>query len=127
MANPEQRQLDLSHTYVHLADGGAAPPIEVGPQFWQRDVRRYEDGRLVFAYRFEKDADHWDVHPQGEELVCVLSGAVEADGCASRWGLQPRSARRLASPDRARAGQPAVRDPRQGDEASSSLNRPLLS
>jgi mannose-6-phosphate isomerase-like protein (cupin superfamily) len=77
MANPEQRQFDLFSTYVHLEDRGAATPIEVGPQFWQRDVGRYEDGRLMFAYHFEKDADHWEVHPEGEELVCVLSGAVD--------------------------------------------------
>jgi uncharacterized cupin superfamily protein len=64
-------------TYVQLTDDGRAIPIEVGPDFWSQTVNKHADGRLAFAYRFERDSATWERHPAGEELVYVLSGAVD--------------------------------------------------
>ena len=60
-----------------LTDDGRILPIEVGPDFWSHAVNHHAEGRLAFAYRFERNTTTWEHHPQGEELVYVLSGAVD--------------------------------------------------
>jgi mannose-6-phosphate isomerase-like protein (cupin superfamily) len=64
-------------TYVQLTDDGRALPIEVGPDFWSHTVNHHAEGRLAFAYHFDRNTTTWEQHPQGEELVYVLSGAVD--------------------------------------------------
>jgi len=72
-----QGPFDPSRTYVQLLDGGGAVPIEAGPDFWQTTVNHHAEGRLAFAYHFDRDSSTWELHPQGEEFVYLLSGAVE--------------------------------------------------
>jgi mannose-6-phosphate isomerase-like protein (cupin superfamily) len=71
--------IDLSTTYVHLDDGPAARPVPVGPDFWQTIDRRTDlaGGRLVLVFRNAADWPTWEVHPAGEEIVYLLSGAVD--------------------------------------------------
>src|SRR5690606_25461396 len=73
-------------TYVQFHDGGGAEIIEVTERFWP-DVMAGKislDGRLVTVGRMTEDWPHWEMHPEGEELVVLLSGAVtlivERDG-----------------------------------------------
>jgi mannose-6-phosphate isomerase-like protein (cupin superfamily) len=73
----QSRPFDPARTYVQLLDGGAALPIEVGPDFWATTVHQHEEGRLAFTYRFDRDSTTWEMHPQGEEFVFLLSGAVD--------------------------------------------------
>ncbi len=68
---------DPSRTYLQLLDDGGAVPLEVGPDFWQTTVNKHSDGRLLFVHRFEADSRTWERHPHGEELVYLLSGAVD--------------------------------------------------
>jgi mannose-6-phosphate isomerase-like protein (cupin superfamily) len=72
---------DLTRTYVHLEDGPAAVPVKVGPDFWATIDRRTDlnRGRLVTVFRYPQavDWDHWEVHPEGDEIVCLLSGALD--------------------------------------------------
>jgi mannose-6-phosphate isomerase-like protein (cupin superfamily) len=72
---------DLSRTYVHLHDGPAAVPVKVGADFWATIDRRTDltDGRLVMIFRYAKavEWDHWEMHPAGDEIVCLLSGALD--------------------------------------------------
>jgi len=69
----------LQSTYVHLKDGGAASSFAGGPEFWATVATRSEGsvGRLVCSSRIEKDMPHWEMHPTGDELLVLLSGAVE--------------------------------------------------
>jgi mannose-6-phosphate isomerase-like protein (cupin superfamily) len=70
---------DIQNTYVHLTDGPAVRPVEVGPDFWQT-LDQNEDlagGRLAMIFHFEEDWSTWERHPAGDELVCLLSGAVD--------------------------------------------------
>ncbi|MGH7820433.1 MAG: hypothetical protein ACREQ9_11705, partial [Candidatus Binatia bacterium] len=75
-ANPV---FDLTNTYVHLTDGSAATALEVGEDFWRRIGERAElgEGRLVCAFRFDEDWTSWEMHPAGDEVVCLLSGAID--------------------------------------------------
>jgi mannose-6-phosphate isomerase-like protein (cupin superfamily) len=74
---PTKKPFDPSRTYVQLLNDGAAVPLEVGPDFWQTTVNEHADGRLVFAHHLDGDSRTWERHPQGEELVYLLSGAID--------------------------------------------------
>lgn len=75
----DTRAFDLATTYVHLADGGTGAAVEVGPTFWQDLMTGKTDypGRLAMVGTFESDWPHWEMHPAGEELIYLLSGAVD--------------------------------------------------
>jgi mannose-6-phosphate isomerase-like protein (cupin superfamily) len=80
------KPFSLDSTFVHLKDVGAASALAAGPDFWSTVGTRgdLQTGRVVGTYRFEKDMPHWEMHPAGDELLVVVSGAVElvlqADG-----------------------------------------------
>lgn len=71
---------DLGSTFVHLADGPRALPVEVTADLWERVEAspRLSDGRLVGLNRARRPDDlhpsEWERHPAGDELVCMLSG-----------------------------------------------------
>ena len=73
---------DIQTTYLHLADGGRAEPLAVTPTFWQ-DLGSGaltavgEGGRLVSTGTYASDWNAWEMHPHGEELVFLLSGAAD--------------------------------------------------
>ena len=79
MADISQPAFDLHTTYVHLEDGGAARHVHVGPDFWAKIGERADlhAGRLVTSFRMTDDWDHWEMHPAGDELIVLVSGAVE--------------------------------------------------
>ena len=70
---------DLAGTYIQLDDGPAAMAIEVDEQFWERIDTRPElhGGRLVGTFHNAADWDVWEMHPAGDEVVSLLSGAVD--------------------------------------------------
>jgi len=69
---------DLTTTYLALADGPGAKRIEVGPDFWATiDERTDLSGRLVAIFPYDADWASWEIHPDGDEIVVLLSGAVD--------------------------------------------------
>ena len=77
--------LDLASTFVVLQPDQSAVPVAVTPTIWQELDQRFEDfkGRvLVSCFSFERDWDTWEMHPAGDELVCLLSGraSLELEG-----------------------------------------------
>lgn len=79
--NPTSTQpvFDLERTYLVLDDGPGAHTVPVGPDFWETiDARSdLDDGRLVAIFPYTADWDTWEVHPAGDEIVFLLSGAVD--------------------------------------------------
>ena len=73
------RAFDLAGTYVHLDDGPAAVAVEVDEDFWEKVESRPElhGGRLVGTFHNAADWDVWEIHPAGDEVVCLLSGAID--------------------------------------------------
>jgi mannose-6-phosphate isomerase-like protein (cupin superfamily) len=71
---------DLTRTYVQLHDDGAAARVEVTATFWKEVMagKRPElaGGRLVGVFPYEADWTSAEMHPAGEEIVFVLSGAI---------------------------------------------------
>lgn len=70
--------IELDSTYVHLGPAGEVTPMPAGPEFWATigERRELEQGFLVTRARMTSDWPHWEMHPQGEELVTLLSGRV---------------------------------------------------
>ena len=85
----EEIPKNINSTYVVL-DGGNAIPVAVSDRFYQDLEQQFGDfkgKRLVSHYIFEQDWDSWEMHPAGEEFVCLLCGQVdfvlEQDGSES--------------------------------------------
>jgi mannose-6-phosphate isomerase-like protein (cupin superfamily) len=72
---------DPHKTYLVLHGAGEARPIVVDGSFW-RDVMagkhpELEQGWLVGAYPMEADWPQWEMHPEGEEVLTLLTGEIE--------------------------------------------------
>ena len=70
---------DLVSTFVVLQPDQCAVPVAVTPTIWQELDQRFDDfkGRvLVSCFSFDSDWDTWEMHPAGDEIVCLLSGRV---------------------------------------------------
>ncbi|VXC46650.1 cupin [Massilia sp. 9I] len=71
--------INPQHTYVHLADDGKAQEVS-GDSFWQlppEEFERFGKGWLVSEFAFTEDWPTWEMHPEGDEIVYLLSGSVE--------------------------------------------------
>lgn len=64
---------------MQLDDGPAAFAVEVDDDFWQKIDRRSElhGGRLVGTFHNAVDWSVWEMHPAGDEVVSLLSGAID--------------------------------------------------
>lgn len=70
---------DLRKTYVNLDPKGAAERIEVTEDFWRQlgEGTRRLDGYLMTVSDVRKDMPHWERHPNGEEVLYLLSGKLD--------------------------------------------------
>ncbi len=65
---------------IHLGLGAKAvsEPEFSGPEWYDGNMERHADdldeGRLVSLFRFEEPWTSWEMHPAGDEVVCVLQG-----------------------------------------------------
>jgi mannose-6-phosphate isomerase-like protein (cupin superfamily) len=75
----ETEAFDFDTTYVQLEDGARALPHEVGEDFWSKIEERTDlhHGRLICLCRFDADWPTWEMHPAGDEIVCLLEGAID--------------------------------------------------
>ena len=69
----------LDGTYVHLKPDDSARAMEGGDRFWATIQERtdLEEGRLMGVTGQNKDWDHWERHPAGEEILTLLSGEMK--------------------------------------------------
>jgi mannose-6-phosphate isomerase-like protein (cupin superfamily) len=87
MPDAKQSTFRLSDTYVLLEDGGLAPRIHVSEGFWKdlmsgaphsREAALVAGGSgwLAAVYTITADMRAWEMHPDGDELLAMLSGAM---------------------------------------------------
>lgn len=70
---------DPSETYVHLTASGAAERLPGGERFWsmpESELGRFGHGWLTTEFEFSSDWSNWEMHPEAEEFVYLLSGAA---------------------------------------------------
>ena len=72
---------DLIGTYLHLRDDGGAVRVKVSPTFWQEVAAGkrgdLDEGRLVAVFPYEETWSNAEMHPAGDEIVYVLTGAID--------------------------------------------------
>jgi len=71
---------NLDSTFVVLNPDQSAACVPVTPTFYEDLDQRFDGfkGRtLVATYSFTQDWPTWEIHPQGDEIVALLSGKVE--------------------------------------------------
>lgn len=85
---------------IHLGRGARAisEPQFTGFDWYagygERHADDLDEGRLVSLFRFEEPWTSWEIHPQGEEVVCCLQGHMTlhqelADGTTQSYELGP--------------------------------------
>ena len=98
----------LDERPIHLGLGATAvpqPPF-TGMEWYAAYGERHDadgaEGRLVSLHRFTESWDSWEMHPEGEEVVLCLEGAMtlhqeHADGrtatvriAAGEYAINPR-------------------------------------
>jgi mannose-6-phosphate isomerase-like protein (cupin superfamily) len=68
---------DPSETYIHLTLGGSAERLPGGERFWsmpEPELDRFGHGWLVSEFECSSDWSNWEMHPDGDEFVYLLSG-----------------------------------------------------
>ena len=83
------KALDLAATFAVLDPDGSVFPVEVTPTLYEELDRRFDGfkGRhLVACHTFGSDWPTWEMHPAGDEVVCLLSG--EASFVFDREGAE---------------------------------------
>jgi mannose-6-phosphate isomerase-like protein (cupin superfamily) len=70
---------DLGETFAVLQPDQSMALIDVTPTVFEELDRRFDGfkGRvLISSFSFDSDWPTWEMHPVGDELVCLLSGDV---------------------------------------------------
>ncbi len=71
---------NLLDTFVVVGPDHSAVPVDVTPTLYE-DLDRHFDGFkgrfLVATYRFDANWPTWEIHPEGDEIVVLLSGAAD--------------------------------------------------
>lgn len=72
-----QNPANLTTTFVIVDDRQAAETMVVTDTFWPDLDAKYGDfagHSLVASFSFEDDWPTWEIHPHGDEVVCLMSG-----------------------------------------------------
>jgi len=68
---------DLETTYLGLDGLGGVTPLPAGPEFWQTiGENPAASGTLVTVSAGEGDWKHWEMHPNGDEVLVLLQGRL---------------------------------------------------
>jgi mannose-6-phosphate isomerase-like protein (cupin superfamily) len=68
---------DMASTFAVLGPHGEAVPVDVTPTLYEDLGRRFDGFKghhLVSEYRFNANWPTWEMHPAGDEIVCLLEG-----------------------------------------------------
>ncbi|HVV93182.1 MAG TPA: cupin domain-containing protein [Hyphomicrobiales bacterium] len=77
--------LKLSDVRIHMEDGPQMRPVAVTSDFWRRMMGdpRLAGGRVLSSVQagdpHDLHADLWEMHPDGDELLIVASGALDLE------------------------------------------------
>jgi len=70
-------KLDSTSTFVVVQPDHSAVTVAVTPTIFEEldaHFDRFKGRLLVSSFTFESDWSTWEIHPAGDEIVCLLSG-----------------------------------------------------
>ena len=69
----------LEGKFVHLENDGEMTSHLVDKEFWSEGSSRgyLGSGRLMGILNLDAGPSHWEVHPDGDELLYLLSGSMD--------------------------------------------------
>jgi mannose-6-phosphate isomerase-like protein (cupin superfamily) len=71
---------NLLSTYLRLRGDVSVEPLPVDDTFWKKisagQLGTFHNEYLVSCHPFDTDWPVWEMHPNGDEIVCLLAGAV---------------------------------------------------
>ncbi|MBI4852108.1 MAG: cupin [Acidobacteria bacterium] len=74
------KDLDLQSTYVVIEPTQKTTLVDVTPTVFQdleKNFGNFQNHLLVSCISFDKDWPTWEIHPEGDEIVYLLSGRAE--------------------------------------------------
>ena len=79
MTNQVFEGFQLESQFVHLENNGDLIGLLVDENFWSAESSRSyrQSGRLMGVLKLDAGSSHWEVHPDGDELLYLLSGSME--------------------------------------------------
>ena len=72
--------MNIESTYVVMDRNGAATAVDVTESFFEDLDKQFGDFAgmtLISRFLFDMDWPTWELHPHGDEFVCLLSGSTE--------------------------------------------------
>lgn len=71
---------NLASTFLRLRPNVSIEPLPVNDAFWQKiavgQLGSFHNEYLVIMHAFDADWPMWEMHPKGDEIVCLLSGTA---------------------------------------------------
>jgi mannose-6-phosphate isomerase-like protein (cupin superfamily) len=77
---PEKVFENLTENYLHLGAEGKIERVAGGDKFWSMppaELEKFGENWLITEFHFDADWKTWEMHPNGEEIVYLLSGAMD--------------------------------------------------
>ncbi|MES2623721.1 MAG: cupin domain-containing protein [Pseudomonadota bacterium] len=73
--------LQVATTHLRLKPDGRAEPLTVSPAFWPDIIAgklgTFHNEYLVTTANFTENWTSWEIHPNGDEIVILMSGAMD--------------------------------------------------
>lgn len=71
-------KFDLENTYLALDGKGDVIPMPVTEEFWARiETSPAATRSMMGVYPMTADWPHWEMHPEGDEVLVLLGGHLE--------------------------------------------------
>ena len=79
MAHQAFESFRLENKFLHLENNGEMIILSVDEKFWsERSSGSYhQSGRLMGILKIDIGPSHWEMHPDGDELLYLLSGSMD--------------------------------------------------
>ena len=78
--NSESKPPDIQSTFVVVNPKLTADSVPVTDTIWSDLDEKYGDfagHSLISSFSFDADWPTWEIHPEGDEFVCLLSGDAD--------------------------------------------------
>ena len=75
-----KKPMNIASTFVVVDRAFSAEPVANTDSLWAEIDERFGDfagSSLISSFSFDDDWPTWEVHPHGDEFVCLLSGSAE--------------------------------------------------